>query len=140
MPTFYRTSTVRITDRSIRVFDPAPAVYLIGELGPVWTVTPDPPRVLVRVSCSSGATVVAVLLSTQQPNHAVGWVLATLVLGMSAIVLTRHPRTTAPADHALVATCGGEWVRLYATSDPVEFGQVRRALQRAIEWHDETTI
>jgi hypothetical protein len=137
MPTFYRTRTVRITDRSIRVFDPTPAVYLIEELGPVWAVTPDAPRVLLRVSCSSGAMVVAVLMSTQQPNHAMGWVVAALVLSMSAILLTRRPRL---ADHSLVTTCRGEWVCLYATRDPVEFGQVRRALQRALEWHDNASV
>lgn len=140
MPTFYRTRTVRITHRSMHVFDPEPAVYLIGELGPVWVVTPEPPQVLVRASCSSGAMVAALLVSTQQPDHAMAWVVALLVVGTSAILLARRPRAAAPAEYALVATCRGEWICLYSTPDPAEFGQVRRALQRAIEWHDDASV
>lgn len=139
MPTFYRTHAVRITHRSMRVFDPEPAVYLIGDLGPVWVVAPVPPRTAVRVCCSSGAMAVVVLVSTQWQVYDAGWIAALLVLGTAAALpVVRRP--VAPADHALVATCRGEWVRLYSTSDPVEFGRVRRALQRAIEWHDEAAV
>jgi hypothetical protein len=137
MPTFYNSSTVRITHRSMRVFDPEPAVYLIADLGPVWVVTPDPPSVLVRVSCSSGAVVVAVLVSVQQPDHSMAWVVATLLLGMLAPLLPARSRRSAPPAYVIVATCRGEWVCLYSTRDPIEFGQVRRALQRAVEWHDD---
>jgi hypothetical protein len=139
MPTFYRSSTVRITHRSVRVFLHVPAVYLIDDLGPVWVVTPGPPRVPVRVRCCSGAVVAAGLASTQQPDLAPGWTIAMVVLGVSAILLSFRRRTSPTGDHALVTTCRGEWVRLYSTPDPVEFGQIRRALQRALEWHDEAS-
>ena len=64
-----------------------------------------------------------------------------LLLGILATGLAGRPRTGAePVNYALVATWQGEWVCLYSTPDPVEFGQIRRALQRAIEWHDDASV
>jgi hypothetical protein len=140
MPVFYDGSDVRVTDRWFRVLRPEPAVYAITDLGSVWIVVPAPARlsVGVRVSCSSAAAATAVLTLARADDyvHAFGWVCALIAVGIMTV--RAAPLHTDPVrSYELWAYHGsGTFVRLYTATDQTEFGKVRRALQRAIEWNE----
>jgi len=138
MPVFYSGRDVRITHRSFRVLGPVQASYAIAEIRSVWVVVPAPDhrQALVRISCSSGAVAVAALVATGS-DHPAGWVLIVLVIVTIVALLVRTGPPTPPPRFELVAAWRGTSICIYATSDPTEFGQVRRALQRAIEWTED---
>ncbi|GAB3827153.1 hypothetical protein GCM10027610_009950 [Dactylosporangium cerinum] len=138
MPVFYDGHDVRITHRSFQVLEPVRASYAIGELRSVWVVIPgtDHLRVLVRMSCSGGSVAVAALFATGS-NHAAGWVFAVLSLLVLATLWARPAPAGSPPDYQLVAAWQGTSICLYTTTDPVRFGQVRRALQRALDWTED---
>jgi hypothetical protein len=135
MPTFYHARGVLITHRSMVVFDPAPTVYLLRELGPVWTVVPGPRPVLARTFCSSGAAAVAAFVVGGKDSVA-GWVVAVVLLGAITVGLVLRRRATPMPVYTLTATWRGEWVTLYSTTDQLEFRRVSRAVRRALDWHD----
>jgi hypothetical protein len=138
MPVFYDGRDVRITHRWFQVLGADGVRYAIGELSSTWVVIPqsDHLRVLVPISCSGGSVAIAALVATG-PDHVAGWAVGVLVLVMIVSLLARSiPPAGPPPRYQLVAAWRGASVCLYATCDPTEFGQVRRALQRALEWHE----
>jgi hypothetical protein len=135
MPIFYRGRDIRITDCSLEL--PARLRIRTPERGRVLVVTPPARRcVTVRTYCSASAIgLFTVLVGWPEGNHVLGWVLLALVVG--AVVERTRRRWVAPPRQELWMDVGGRLVRLYSSDDPIEFGQVRRALQRAIEWNED---
>ncbi|WP_238006681.1 DUF6232 family protein [Dactylosporangium sp. AC04546] len=132
MPLFYRGPRVRITHSSFETG----VRYPVADFARVWVVVPREPAVaLVEVSCSSGAFAVVAALAT---HHAVGWVFLLLTAGMMAGFVRRRRRARTARRELWAYIPGHGLVRIFTTADPVEFGQVRRGLQRAIEWNEDT--
>ncbi|MEV4512797.1 DUF6232 family protein [Dactylosporangium sp. NPDC049525] len=139
MPTFYRSNTVCITHRSFQVLSPDPVIHELGDLTSVWVVIPGASRgrVPVRIfGCGAPAALAALLAAS--PDRAVDWAFPLLVVGVTATLMVRSKIGPSLPLYGLMAMCSGAEICLYFTSDPVEFGQVRRALQRAIEWYEDT--
>ncbi|MET7400540.1 DUF6232 family protein [Dactylosporangium sp. NPDC005572] len=136
MPLFYRGPRARITHCSFETG----VHYRVADFARVWVVVPREPAVpLLEVSCSSGALAVVAVVATQPgAPHAVGWVFLLLTAGIAAGFVRRRRRARTARRELWAYIPGGGLVRIFTTADPVEFGQVRRALQRAIEWNEDT--
>lgn len=136
MPIFYPGPGIRITGRSLEL--PGMPSVRIPHRGQVVVVTPPVTggSAAVRAYCSTGA-VGLVILQVVGPGggHIVGLVFAAVVVGV-VLDLARR-RRGGRARQELWAAVGGRLVRLYSSPDPVEFGQVRRALLRAIEHNED---
>lgn len=139
MPVFYRGRDVCITQRSFQVLNPVRASYAISELGSVRVLLPklDHGRVMLRISCSSGSVAAAALLVADVDQLSVWMPTTVLAVGVAVALLVRSVQPPPPPRYALVAVWRGECVCLYATADPTTFGQIRRGLQRAIEWEED---
>ena len=131
---YYRGPTALITDQVLEVWRPARHRYLISALHDVQVVrgSADPLAVgTAQVACSSAAVALASLLFVGGPA---GWLLAGSLVVIPGVLSgvcwrLRH------RELRLYGTYHGQPVTLYASRDPQSFGQIRRALQRAMEVH-----
>jgi hypothetical protein len=142
MPTFYRGPDVRITDAQFHVLGSDRRRHAICDLQCVWVVLPtvDRPMRIIRVCCSGSAAVAAVIFWAEAgATRPVGWVLLLLGGGIGLLEL-RRIRGIADRRYELWAFDRSldELVCLYSTVSEREFGRVRRALQRALEWREFT--
>jgi hypothetical protein len=132
MTLYYRSRDVLITDRLFAVREPGPARYAIAELAlPRVVVSGHHPAGRYAAWVAGVAALLAVvawprLNSVEQQLAIVGMVLLpSLVSGACIRVI--------PRQHELWATYRYRHVCLFSTTDAQRFGQVRRALVRALE-------
>jgi hypothetical protein len=151
MTTYYRDSTVLVSSSAISVDG---ASYRLDHLGEVWLVKGpwEPQRALavlvmrLLVAAAVVGLVVAVAAVVTSPHHPLGGRLPPLavwgfvfggpvLLGV-LIVAAERTRERGLRHLLLCAEYGGEVAVLYTTTEPRRFGQVHRAVQRALEHHD----
>src|SRR5438552_1119412 len=111
MTTYYRDSTVLVSSSAISVDG---ASYPIRDLGEGWLAKgPWQPQLAVWAFLFGSPVLLGVL-----------------------IVVAERTRERGLRYLLLCAEYGGEAVVLYTTTEPRRFGQVHRAVQRALEHHD----
>jgi hypothetical protein len=142
MTILYRGRCVRITHEVMEVWCPTYQRYTIHDLrelrAVIVPVAPSAAVVAAR-TCSSGVAGALALIA------ALGWVggwpalespvaaLVSAVLLVASAVLSGACWRFQQVEWEVVAHHWGRPVRLYRTSDAREFGQVQRALVRALE-------
>jgi hypothetical protein len=147
MPIFYRGPCVLITHKVFETRCPVHRSYFLDELYQVcvvkWTVDPSAVIGSVRIGSSSvaGATAIALALSQVDNWQALASPLATAAMAVLLIVSVAVSgacwRVNA-VEHELAAVYRGQPVSLYRSPDLREFGQVKRALVRALEQLSDT--
>lgn len=134
--TYYRSPQVLITnERFVWRAAAPPRVYRVRELSDVGIVRGDAdPH---RVRTVHVAATVAVIAVTAWPlvNSPAMAVLGILIVGIPLVAAIASHRSQ-PRSWEIRATYGGHEVVLYASTDYTTFGQVGRALRRAIEAND----
>lgn len=146
MTIFYRGDGVRITHRVFEVWRPVFRSFALWDLTGVRSVerAVDPPALVSSVRHGStgiaGATaVVAAIGWTEGWQAAESPVVAVALLSLLAVSVAVSGacwRITA-VEQELVAAYRGAPVSLYRSTDTRAFGQVRRALIRALEQLDD---
>jgi hypothetical protein len=132
MTIYYRGRLALITDEVFEVNSPYRRRYVIRELRDVYVV--PPPRdlrtvvtVALAVAVLVGLAVIAPLLRTPQQ-----W-LALLVQLIAPSIVGRACWRAEPPQYELLAMYRGSRVQLFCSADAQSFGQIRRALARAID-------
>lgn len=147
MTVFYRGPCVRITHEVFETRCPRYRSYCIADLRAVAVLelTADPPPAVAsaRVGSTGMAGAVAVAIAIGQTEgweatHASPTMLGLIVLLIASLVTSGACWLVRPVEQELVAEYHGVPVSLFRTADPRAFGQVRRALLRAIEALGET--
>jgi hypothetical protein len=133
MTVFYRGPRALITDQTFEVWCPQCCVFAIRELSHVWVVEALPVRLTpVTVGSSGLAGSMAVVVSTGWSDvpilMAVGMLIAAAVVAVGSCLRVH------PGRQELWAVYRGQVVSMFDSTDSREFGQVRRALARAIEY------
>ncbi len=136
MTIYYRGRDAHITHDVFEVRWPQPYRYLIRDLRDVQVVRGGPGRVAIGGASVAGAASVAIAASWPLLNTPVAWAAALVALATPCVVGGACWRLARPV-YELRATYRQLPVQLFASQDPQAFGQVRRALLRAIEHHDE---
>jgi hypothetical protein len=142
MTLFYRGSDARITHEVIEIWCPTYRRFVLRDLTSVW-VLEGPGRIPLALlavrngsSGMAGAVAVAAALAWAEGWSALespGPALALVVLlGTSAAVAGACWRAQ-PVERELMACYRDRPVRLYRSADARTFGQVQRALVRALE-------
>jgi Family of unknown function (DUF6232) len=144
MPIFYRGPSARITHLVLEVGWPTFQVYRLSDLESAWVVQRREfhPVMVMRPYCRSGIVALTALATTQSAYYGgvlSVWLWLAVVLGglLGAVLETwswRRGRI-----YELWAIYYGRPVCLFVTHDPTTFGQIRRALQRALEWRRDAT-
>ena len=144
MTLFYRGPSARITHEVFETHTPYYQSYLISELylahvirEPIADVAMGSPTVRVCSSAMSGLSVVVAAIGSHVSDSPSTTVVATVVATTSALVAVVGWR----ARHrpiGLWAFHNGRRVCLFETRDRLEFGQVKRALLRALEYIDDS--
>lgn len=136
MTVYYRGPCVLITHQVFRVLHPRSRAYAIRDLSNVYVVEERGPSLVPVTLGSSGlAGVAAVVVATSgldlPPLLAVAGgtlLLMTAALAGACVRIRAHR-------YELRALHRGALVVLFAATDEREFGQVKRALVRALEQH-----
>ena len=132
MVVYYRGPTALITDRVLEVWSPHRQRFAIADLYDVHVVRggADP----LAVGPARITAGVAVLIAASWPllRTPVAWLVAIAFLAASGIVALVCWRL-ARCEWELRATYQGYQVQLYRSRDLRVFGQVKRALNRALE-------
>lgn len=132
MTTYYRGRDILITDRVFVIRTPPQRVYRINELSDCCVLEGDrPPVRLYAVGALGGAVFVAVASAPALRTPA-DLVAGTVVMAMASAVAGACLRSR-PRDYELCGLHRGLRVSLFCSSDPIVFGQVKRALVRALE-------
>jgi Family of unknown function (DUF6232) len=129
---YYRGPTALVTDRVFEVWCPGHRRYLISDLYSVQVIEGGPGSLAtgsVGFVCSSSALALTAAFIVHTAAAAVA---CTFVIVTSAAVSGACWRL-GRRELQLWGTYGGVLVQLYASLDARTFGQVRRALQRAVE-------
>jgi hypothetical protein len=150
MTTYYRDDSVLVSSTAIQVGD---RWYPLADLDAVWlergTWRADRAvAVLIMRVLVAGAVVglvaaiVAVASGPHDPGHGRlpswlvwGYLFASPVVLGALIVGAERTRERGLRPLLLCARCGGEVVALYVTTNRTRFGQVHRAVLRALENH-----
>jgi hypothetical protein len=132
MAVYYRGPRARITDEVFEVFAPKCQVYMIRALQVVHVVEVDRSPLQPMIAGSSGVAGAAVLWIVADGNDVVA-MLAVLLGFMAAASAAGSCVGPRVRSYELWALYDGASVRLFQTAEAREFGQVRRALLRAIE-------
>jgi hypothetical protein len=151
MTTYYRDSSVLVSSSAISVDG---ASYRLADLGEVWLAKGpwQPQRALavlvmrILVAAAVVGLFVAIAAVVVSPHRPLGgrlpplavwgFLLGSPVLLGVLIVAAERTRERGLRYLLLCAEHGGEAVVLYTTTEPRRFGQVHRAVQRALERHD----
>jgi hypothetical protein len=130
--TFYQGPDVLITHEVFAVRAPVPQRFRVRELRRVHVVRGDlPPERLVTAHIAGGALVAALVLVPLLDSPfalMVATITTVSAMGVNGVCAHLSPRT-----YEIRALYRGFDVRLYSSTDPSRFGQVRRALTRALE-------
>jgi hypothetical protein len=135
--TFYSSHDLTITDEVFEVRRPTPFTVDIADLQSVHVIQGEPHEARRIFAYLAGASLITATISWwfmhSMLAHTVTLILASAVVAAVAICW----RVTPPAS-ALRATVGAYDVTLFESADETTFGQVRRALGRALESHGRT--
>lgn len=146
MVVYYRGLCALITHEVFVVHCPTHQQFALRDLTHLRVIEQeaDPPAVnAIRTGSTSVAGAVAIALGAgpvlgtqvyESPLMTLG-LLAVLVLAIAVTGACWRPRT---ARYALVAAYRGRWVTLFRSTDEREFGQVKRALIRALQHLEDT--
>ncbi|HEY8474926.1 MAG TPA: DUF6232 family protein [Natronosporangium sp.] len=147
MTVFYRGPCVRVTHEVFETRCPHYRAFYLPDLRDIEVMefTVDPPATVAsaRVGSTGMAGAVAVIMAIGQAE---GWdamqtpltMLGLMVLLVASAATSGACWLVRPVEQELVAEYRGASVSLYRSADAREFGQVRRALLRAIENLGET--
>lgn len=132
MTVFYRGPCVRITYRAFEVWRPQYRVFIIRELRHVHSVeVPPPPVVPAAVGSSGLASVIAIVFTTRWLDVPAPLVL--MIFVVAVVAATGACLRVRKGSYELRAVYRGQMVSMFETTDVQTFGQVKRALVRAIE-------
>jgi hypothetical protein len=132
MTIYFRGPCVVVTDKVFEVRYPYRQRFTIRELRDVYVVRsgPDPTAVGATVIALAASVVVAAMWPLLRSPGA--WLVAIAVI--AALAMTSGTCWALnPTEWELRATYRGFQVQLFRTRDAQQFGQVKRALQRALE-------
>jgi hypothetical protein len=132
MTVYYRGPCAHITDDLLEVWSPEHSTFRIRELHAVHVVHGSAGRRGLAPILPAVTVLVAVALPIAHAPF--GLLAAVMVLAVGSTVAVACLRTAAQP-YELYATHRGRRVRLFHCADAQTFGQVRRALARAIEQH-----
>jgi hypothetical protein len=132
MTLYYRGACVLITHEVFEVQCPYRQVFAIRDLRDVYELRsgPDPTAVASTVIALAASVVVAAMWPILRSPAA--WFAAIVLIAGLAIVSVALWAMN-PSESELRATYRGLQVQLYRTRDAQTFGQVKRALIRALE-------
>lgn len=136
MTVFYRGPRALITHRTFEVRHPCRAVFLIHDLRSVHIVeTAGPSRAPIVWASSGSAGIAAVMVLTNgldmpTPLALLGGLVLLVAAGLGATTACLRPPSRG---FELRAVYRGRVVSMFHSTNYREFGQVRRALLRAIE-------
>ena len=128
---YYRGPYAHITRDFLEVWSPQHQVYLITDLEAVHVVPGSPGRRAATPLLSAAAVLVAVALPIVHAPAGLFAFVVLLAVASTVAACVRH----AGEPYELYANHQGRWVRLFQCPDAQTFGQVRRALARAMEQH-----
>jgi hypothetical protein len=145
MTIFYRGPCVRITHKVFETRCPIHRSFPLASLRRVRVVervTDSQTLTSARVSSTGAAGAVAVAIVLGRTEGWEAFDSPITMLGMVLLLIVSVAVSGAcwwvdSAELALVALYRGQPVILYASTDPQEFGQVRRALMRALQQLDD---
>ncbi len=129
MVDFYRGPAARITDKRCKTRWADLAIRDLSAAYVVLVGRPSPPPVLVGSSSTAGVLAVAFGFGMDPPLLAA----AALLMLAAASMTARACLADLGVEYEIWAVNFGVHVLLLHTPDEVEFGQVRRALVRALE-------
>jgi hypothetical protein len=132
MVTYYRGHTVVITHEVVEVWCPDYQRFPIGDLHDVYVCRGNLDPVAVR---GLGATVLPILAITagwQYLDPAIA-ILTGALLSVATLIAVAAWFERHPPPWELYVNFRGDEIRLFASGDQRVFGQVRRALVRALE-------
>ena len=132
MPTYYPGPDVRITDKAFTVLSDRPTRFHISELVDPYVVRGDRHPAGVVTGRFAIGTVVAGTVAWPM-NDSLLLHLAMLIAIAIPVLVTGACLRAAPRTYQLRALHQSTDVCLYSTTHPARFGQVRRALVRAVE-------
>jgi hypothetical protein len=128
---YYRGPGAHITRDFLEVWSPRYQFYLITELEAVHVVPGSPGRRAATPLLPAVAVLAAVALPLVHAPAGLFALVALLAVASTVAACVRH----AGEPYELYATHRGRWVRLFQCPDAQTFGQVKRALARAMEQH-----
>jgi hypothetical protein len=129
MRTYYRGPDVVVNELVFEVRSPHPQRFLVRKLRDVQVVRTAPAPSALR---GTGVSAVALLLVAPALDSA-ELVIGALVMGIAPALLMMWAHWRARRAYELWAWYERNTVRMYSSPDARVFGQVSRALQRAIE-------
>ena len=136
MPVFYRGPRALITHQVIEIPFPAHRILALCELAELQAVQEGLEGVDRRHRVLGVSALGSVLLVVPVVGRAS--LLLSIVCGLIlALYAGACLRVRSEACFRLLAVAGGEWVVLVETADRFEFGQISRALQRAMDYQAE---
>ena len=135
MAVFYQGHTLAITSDAVEVWSPVYRRFSIRDLREIYVFRGVASPVIVRGIGASAVTLVATAVSWQFLQSTAVLLVGGLVVLATTVIGTTWMRTSRPPLE-LRALYRGEDVQLYSTPDALTFGQVKRALVRAIEASD----
>lgn len=132
--TYYQGHTVMITHEAVEVWWPTHRRYAVGDLHGAYVSrgpsAPAPVRSMALAALAFGAVAAALPFVTPIPVWAIGIFAVLALAGIGGIGLR-----PSPVSWELRAIHAGSDVCLYQSTDTLVFGQVKRALVRAMETH-----
>jgi hypothetical protein len=131
MTVYYRGPCAHITRDFLEVWSPRHQVYPINELEAVHVVHGSPGRRKATLLLPAAAGLAAVALPLVHAPASLLALVVLLAVASTVAACLRH----AGEPYELYATHRGRWVRLFQCPDAQTFGQVKRALARAMEQH-----
>jgi hypothetical protein len=132
MTTFYRGHLALVTHEVFESWSPCRQRFLLRHLSEVGVVRCVPDLCGLGLTWLAWPTAMAFAASWPFLHSPLAWATALAVAAMPAVVGGAWWYRRPPA-WELVAAYGGYQVRLFVTPDKRIFGQVRRALLRAME-------
>jgi hypothetical protein len=135
MAVFYRGHTLAITSDVVEVWSPQYQRFSIRDLREVYVFRDVANPVVARGIGASAVMLIATAVSWQFLQSLAVLAIGALVVLAPAVIAGACIRSRRPP-WELRALYRGEDVRLYSTPDALAFGQVKRALVRAIEAND----
>ncbi|MDG4822271.1 DUF6232 family protein [Asanoa sp. WMMD1127] len=139
MPTYYPGPDVWITDKAFTVLGSCPVHFPIKDLADPYVVRGDRHPAGVVTGRFAIGTVVAGTVAW--PLHDSVLVHTAMLLAVAVPVLaTGACLRVAPRTYQLRAVHGATDICLYSTTHATRFGQVRRALVRAVEEHHRQSL
>jgi hypothetical protein len=139
MTIYYQGNAVVITHEVFLIALPEPTRYQLSELDDVVIVRRDRSAFRVVIAFIAVGAISVVLATLPKASSALVLGSGVMLLGVSAVIIGACWRLS-PRVYELQADYRGQRILLYSSSDARTFGQVRRALLRALEARRQRTV